>query len=235
MTYIFDLIIIFTLVVTVVVGYRRGFVQSLVQIAGYILAFVLALSLSSPIASAVFDGLIAEGVENKLTESFVSITDGSPADKANAFFDGLPGPLASALRNNDEVVNVVQGFNDDFELSAQKFANTMIDKAIRPVVVSLLRIVIFILLLIVLSIVIKLLAKLFKPISKLPIIHQIDGVLGAVLGLLKGIVFVLSFVSVLQLVVAVSPADGIITKEMLDGGLLIGWISKINPLNGVIA
>ena len=235
MAYVFDLIIVCTLIFMIVIGYRRGFVQSLVQIAGYVLAFVLALSLSTPIANAVFDGAIAEGVETKLTESFVGAVDGSPSEKANAFIEGLPGPIASALLKNESVTDTLRDLDENLELSAQKFAETVVENAIRPVVVSLIRIVLFILLFILLSLAIKLLAKLFKPLTNLPLIRQVDGVLGAVLGLLKGIVFVLAFVSILQLVAALSPADGAFTQETLDGGLLIGWIADINPLSGVIA
>lgn len=235
MAYIFDLIIVGILVMSVIFAYRRGFVQSIVQFLGYIVAFVVALTLSTPVATFVFDGVLSEGIETKLTDTFVNFSDVTISEKVDQFLEELPAPIASALKNSDGVESTIIELNDTVELTGEKFAEALLKNAIRPVVISLMQIIIFIALFILLSIAIKLISKLFKPITKLPLIRQVDGILGAVLGLVKGVVFVLAFVSLLQLVAAVSPADGLITADMLDDSLLVGRIAAINPLSGVIA
>ena len=82
-------------------------------------------------------------------------------------------------------------------------------------------------------IVIRLLEKLLKPVTKLPLIRQTDGLLGTVVGLVKGIVFALVAVTIMQLI-ATGTTTGPFTQENLDNSVIAGWIADVNPLSGVL-
>ncbi len=235
MQYILDAIVLIILVVTIAVGYHRGFLRSFVQFVGCIAAFVLALSLSAPAASLTFNNFLAEGVETKLTEALSGVTEVPPADQLNELLKDLPAPIVAVLENSTQLESTLDELGKNVAATTEAVVETLMDNIIRPIAVSLLQFLIFIILFLVLMLIARLLAKLVKPITKLPLVRQTDGLLGAALGLVKGVIFVLALVSVLQLIAATSSADSFITQEMLDNSLLISWIAEINPLSGMLA
>jgi hypothetical protein len=79
---------------------------------------------------------------------------------------------------------------------------------------------------------VKLVAKLLKPLSKLPLIRQADGLLGAACGLFKGIVFAFVAVTVIQLFSV--GANGILAKEDLENSYIAGRLAECNPLSDVL-
>ncbi len=235
MAYIWDIVVIVILGLTVFFGYRRGFLQTVVQLVGCVAAFVIALSISSPAANAVFDSFIAEGVETRLTESLNNVADVPMEEKLDAAIAELPKPIGSMLQNNTQLQATIDELSANVSSSVEALVKSVVQSVIRPIVVALLQFIIFILAFLILLFVAKLLAKLIKPVSKLPLIRQVDGTLGAVLGALKGAVFVCVLVSVLQLIAATGSGKGPITQEILDNTIVVQYVADINLLSGVFS
>ena len=194
---------------------------------------MLALFLSSPIAGAVFDGLIAEGVESSLSESLQGSELLSPAEKVETLLDGLPAPISSILENNEGLRDALEEMDEDSAVTADSVAHSVVNKVVRPVTVVLLRFVVFFILFIGLLFVLRFVKKLLKPVSHLPIIRKVDGTLGALLGVFKGIIFVLAVVSVIRIVAALSSPDALISQKTVDDTWLVSWISDINPITNM--
>lgn len=230
MKYILDGIAILILVITIIVGYRRGFLKSLVQFIGCVAAFILAFSLSAPAANFTFDTFLAEGLENTLTEALVTNADAAPTE----LLQSLPEPILAVLENSTQLQATLENLGDAAASTAETAVETLMTSVIRPVAVSLIQFVAFILLFVILMFVARLLAKVIKPITKLPLLRQVDGALGAVLGLIKGVLFTIAFVSVVQLIAATGSPDSLVTQEMVESSILVSWIAEINPLVGVI-
>ena len=226
MTYILDGIVLLIVVLTVVMGYRRGFLRSLVQFVGCIAAFVLAFTLSAPISNFVFDNFLANGLQKTLSETVVNNAGSAPAE----LLEGLPQPILSFLGNNAQMQTALDNLEGSVITTAESMVDTLMSVVVRPIMVWIIQFVAFILLFIVLSFVAKLLAKVIKPITKLPLLHQADGALGAVLGLIKGAVFAVAFVSVVQLIAATATPDALITQSMIDNSIAVRWIAEINPI-----
>ncbi len=226
MTYILDGIVLLIVVLTVVLGYRRGFLKSLIQFVGCIAAFVLAFTLSAPVSNFVFDNFVANGLEKTLSETVVNNVDSAPAE----LLEGLPQPILAFLGNNAQLQTALDNLEGSAITTAESMVDTLMSVVVRPVMVWIIQFVAFILLFIVLSFVAKVLAKLVRPITKLPLLHQADGGLGAVLGLIKGAVFAIAFVSVVQLIAATASSDALITQDMINNSILVRWIAEINPI-----
>ena len=99
---------------------------------------------------------------------------------------------------------------------------------IRPLAIGLFCVVLFIILVILLLVLVKLLTALIKPVSKLPVIRQADGLLGAAIGLAKAVLFVLIAVSVMQLLAS---SGKLITMEQLQDTLLASWVAQHSPIS----
>ncbi len=230
MALILDIAAVVIVAVTVYFGYRRGFLRSLIQFIGCVAAFIVALTFSKPIATFTFDSFLAGGIETKLTETVGSVAEiPTSFEQMETLFEDLPGPIVSVLENNVNLQESLENLSTSVAGTTESFVQALMDTIIRPVAVSLIQFIVFILLFIILLFVVRLIARLIKPITKLPLLHQVDGALGAVLGLIKGAIFLLALVSVLQLLVATTQ-DGWITQATMEETVVVKWIAEINPI-----
>lgn len=222
------LVIIFIL--SVVLGYRRGFIQTMLQLAVWGVSFAVALFVSLPIANAIFDGWIAESMQSDISESLQDTGTSSAEEQLAEILDGLPGPIASVLENNDALSQTFLDVKQEADATVDTVSRTLVEKLVRPAVVLLLRFVIFLILFVALLFLLKFVRKLLKPLSKLPLLRTADGILGAVLGALKGIVYILAIVSIIQIVAALSPSNGALSKDVVEDTTLVSWVADRNPI-----
>lgn len=237
MSVVLDLLVLLILIVTVVCGYRRGFIQTMLQLVVWVASFALALFLSSPIATAAFDGLFAEGIEIKLSESLQNMPSLAPAEQVEALLEELPDPITSVLENNDDLktmLNELEKLQENSTATANSVAHSLVSNVVRPVAVMLLRFVVFLILFIVLLFLLRLVKNLIKPVSKLPIIHTVDGILGAVLGAAKGLIYVLAVVSMIQICAALAAPDAAFSQKTVEDTVIVSWIADINPITSML-
>lgn len=235
MSYVLDAIVVGIVVVTAFLGYRRGFIRTIIQLVGCVVAFILAFSLSSTVSAMVYDSFLRDGLHQKIeTVWSETVVDGAAqtlTEKTEAVFDALPGFVQTTLDAEaitQEIHNSV-GNNQ----TAIAVADYLADELVRPVMVAIIRFIAFLLLFVIFMFVIRLLEKLLKPITQMPIIRQADGFLGSAVGLIKGIVFAVVAVTVMQLI-ASGTTTGPFTQENLDNSLVVGWVIQINPLSVVL-
>ena len=233
MSLVLDLLVLLILIGTVVFGYRRGFIQTMMQLAVWVVSFALALLLSAPIANAVFDGCMADGIESSLSESLQGAELLAPAEQLETLLEDLPAPLAAILANNEGLQEALQDLEENGTTTADAVARSVVDKVVRPVAVTLLRFVVFLILFIVLLIVLRLVRKLIKPLSGLPLIRTVDGILGAVLGAAKGCIYIFAVVSIIQIIAALSSPDAALSQKAVEDTWLVSWISDINPITNM--
>ncbi len=235
MSYILDAIVVIIIAVTAILGYRRGFIRTIIQLAGCIVAFILALTLSGTVSTMVYDGVLRDSLHEKIetvwSETVVEGAAQTLTEQTEAVFDTLPAFVQTAL----DTETITQGIHDSVgnDQTGTAVADYLVDDLIRPVMVAIIRFVAFLILFALLMIVIRLLEKLLKPLTKLPLVRQTDGLLGTVVGLVKGIVFALVAVTVIQLIAA-GTTTGPFTQENLDNSLIAEWVAEINPLSAVL-
>ncbi|MBR2337975.1 MAG: CvpA family protein [Clostridia bacterium] len=227
MAYILDGAIILILIVSVALGYRRGFIRSVVQLVGLIAAFVLAFSFSATLAGVVFDKFASQPLQESIAEALQENATSSASEQVETVLDALPEFLVNTLHADEAAKAALDGLSQKMNESAPALAETVVVDILRPLAVALLRFVLFLLLFLVLMIAVKLITKLIKPITKLPLIRQTDGLLGAAVGLLKGVLFILVAVTIMQLL---APSEILIKPEDLSGSFLANWIAEHNPI-----
>ncbi len=234
MSWILDGIVVLLLVIAVILGYKRGFISTAVQLAGYIFAFLIALSLSATVAEFTYDRFIGEKITESVSAAFSENTGSSVSEKVDSMLDTLPAFLQTALSENEDVQNALSTIDDKTENTITAVTETVVKQILRPVVVALLRFVVFIILFLLLLLVVKLLSKLVKPLAKLPLIRQVDGILGVVLGAVNGCILSIVAVTVMQLIITAGSTTGPFTAENLQNSVLASWIADINPLALII-
>ncbi len=234
MAILFDVIILLVFLVTVVIGFRRGFVRTMVQLLGSLLAFFVAFSLSSGLSTFLYDKVVKDVLSEKVEVVWNdTVVDGAAQginEQVQAVMAALPSPLKGMVDTEKIEQNI---FDKDLSTSSEAVAEYVADDLLRPIVVTGLRILSFILLFILTSLVIHLFEKLLRPILKIPVLRQVDGLFGGVLGLAKGVLFALIAVTVIQLL-TMSGGVGPFTKENLENSVIVGELAEINPLTKLL-
>ena len=232
MAYILDGVIVLIVVLTVALGYRRGFIRSMVQLVGLVAAFMLAFSFSETLSTYVYDAFISEPLRETVTQTLQTDVSSTASEQLDSALETLPPFLSEALRENEQANAALESLGAQVDASAAQLAEMLVTNVIRPLAVALLRFVLFLVLVVLLLLAVKLLTALLKPITKLPVIRQADGALGAVIGLLKSLLFVLIAVTVMQLLAS---TDTLITAEQVQDSLLVSWLAQNNPVAGQLS
>ncbi len=226
MAYILDGILVLLLIVAVAAGYHRGFIRSIVQLVGLVAAVVVAFSLSASLSQWIFDGFISEPLQETIVTALEENVSSTAAEQLENVVDALPDFIANAVNADAAAQQALDNLTTQVNASAPTLANAVVTDVVRPVAVALLRFVLFIILFVVLMVVVKLLTKIIKPLTKLPVIRQADGLLGAVVGAVKGVLFVIIAATVMQLLVTY----GVLTAEAVDNSMVADWVIAHNPI-----
>ena len=227
MAYILDGVIILILVLAIAFGYRRGFIRSIVQLIGLVAAFFLAFSFSETLSTYVYDTFISESLCETVTQSLQTDVSSTAAEQLDTALEKLPPFLSETLRDNEQTQSALESLGAQVDASAAQLAQMLVNNVIRPLAVALLRFLLFIVLVLLLLLAVKLLARVIKPITKLPVIRQADGTLGAFVGLLKGVLFIIIAVTVMQLLASTGT---LITNEQVQDSLIVSWLAQNNPV-----
>ncbi len=235
MAYILDAIVLAVVAVTVFLGYRRGFIRTIIQLVGCVVAFALALSLSATVSNYVYDEMLRDSLHEKIETVWNdTVVEGATAtitEQVDSVLDSLPSFVTATL-DTDTLVEGIRGSVGNTD-TGTAVADYLVDEMLRPLVVAVLRFIAFLVLYLLLMLVIRLLEKLLTPLIKLPLIRQTDGTLGAVIGFLKGAVFALVAVTIMQLIASGTTA-GLFTQENLDKSIVAGWLAEINPISSFL-
>ena len=219
------LLVLFTLI-----GVRRGFIRSVVRLLGFVLSVVAAAVASMPIAQYVYEAFfyspIQAMVSQKVQEGVASAATGL-AEQVTAVLSSLPKGVQSLLSVYGTDGNGLSGAAQ----TGEALVSTVMDSVITPLCTALLQVIVFLVLFLVLFLLIRLLGKLIdKVFSSLPVIKQINGVLGGVLGFAEGVLVLFVLCYALELYMTLTGENSLLTVGQLEGTRLLSWLMNHNPI-----
>lgn len=232
MGYILDGVVIAVCLICVLVGVQRGFIRSAVHFLGSVIAACLASVLGGAVAQWLFDTLFRGAMVEKINETLQSLGAENAVAAIQQVLDSLPDFLVRAMEEAGVTVSRISG-----EITNQSSqAAGMIADYLAPVFVGFLKVLAVIVLFFLLMTLVRLLAHLVGNMFRLPILGQIDGLLGGVFG------FLLALLAVWVVVAAVTvfiPVLDTSTRYQVDQVLGQSMIAKLfmqsNPLKGMFA
>lgn len=228
---ILDVAIVAAVVLFIILGWKHGFLERVIKMASSIFGLVASILLARPF-STVLDGWFGETLSANVRDYLL---ERSP-DLATALnADGLREALAG-LSLPEFMVNWIVDSIDFNSLTT-----SIIDK-LTPLVTSLALLVIaFIILFFGSMIVFFLLRLLAKGITSIPVIKQIDKVLGVLFGILKVGLLIYVLLFVLALLINIPAINSLIyeflAKDMqleTDAFRLSKYLYNNNILKNVI-
>ena len=221
-----DIGFVIIILLCVVFGYKKGFFKSIAGFIGAVIAMFLAWVLAGLIANALYQGIFREKLIDNISAVLSNDALASFPEKAAQVVANLPGFLSNTLNN--------QGItSSQIEQSLQAAGNNAAPATadlISPAVIWLLQLLLTVILFFILVILVRLVIKLIGNVFRLPVLRQVDGILGGLFGIFKGVVYIFLVCILLQLLMPVIGNSSEPMKQVLDNSFIYQLIFYNNPI-----
>ena len=224
---ILDIILIAVFAAFVFVAVKKGFIRTLLELVAVVAALVLAYQLSPVASQAVFDGMleknITSSIETQISDNFDTTT---AAKKAETALEAIPDFAVSLASSAGVDIGSIKNNISAENLSAENVAKELVEKIAEPIITGALTIIFFILFTCVLIIILRIVAAKIAKLFKVPLVGTVDKLLGAVLGICRGLVVLVLICTVLEFVFANGNSE---LAAAVNDSKVIGMLDNINP------
>lgn len=215
-----DIIIIAVFALLFFIDFKRGIAITILNVAGVVLTGFLAYHISNFLASWVYTAFVQQTLTTNLQQMID--TQGINSAIANSF-SALPNWVMGMLRFFLSIFGLDSSvYTNDFQVSnsAAAAVSASVENLIQPVITGMFRLVIGVVISIIIFIIIKILVKKLARVFKIPVVKQINKLLGGVLGLAEAAILVFFAVNIFSGVLEFS------NPEMLNNPMISGAVFK---------
>jgi uncharacterized membrane protein required for colicin V production len=231
MGWIWDILLIAILVLSISFAARKGFVRTVIELIGYIAALAAAAYLGGLLAEFVFETFIRGGMVSSIQEQIEAAGFTDMAMGIREAFDALPGYISATVAALGITPASVAAGLADGGVTSGAIAASVVDLAVKPAMLSVLRSVFHMVLFLVLLFVVRRIAKASGFVNKIPLVGDLNIVLGGAFGLLKGVVWVLFVCTVVKLVQPVLQESWpFLQEETIESSYLFRFAYLNNPV-----
>lgn len=232
MAYLLDGAVILIFLLAIFIGYRRGFVKAAIRLVGCVLALVVAACLSKPIAGGVFDAFMAEPIEQMISSQIGTTDEQAVQDALTSVLEQLPQPVVNALSSIGlgTPEEITQQVHSALGGSVSQLSGQIVTLVVRPMAVFLFSGLFFLILFIICMILVGILTSIINKAFQIPVFKQVNGVLGAVVGVVEGVLLVFVGVTIITLVSRISDSSAAINRDVVEDTLIVHAVENISPL-----
>ncbi|MDD5952685.1 MAG: CvpA family protein [Oscillospiraceae bacterium] len=220
MSILLDAVVVAIVVLFALLGLRKGFFRSLMGLIGAIAALIAALTVGRFLSDWLYDtwgrALLTDAVTNALADSGASTAEGIAT--------ALPSYLQPVL----DFAGGTKGLETLLSASSGKVAGVVV-KVLEPAVTNLLMVLLTIVLFLVFLLIVRLLLRLLDRVTHVPVLRQVNGLLGFLLGMCKGLLIVWLLCILTTALLPLWSGSGQWLKTAVDGSYLFRTLSGINP------
>lgn len=223
---VFDVAIVAIIILFLIISARKGAVRSLIEFIGALASILLSAVLSIYLSDLLFNLLLRDSLIRSVEEALKSAAGQETVQQIAAAFDKLPGFISNSI-NVDALTPQISGALAE---STSQAATLMVDLAAAPVIKMLMRVVLVILLYIIFRLLVRLIAFAGDRFARLPVLNQLNGLFGAVLGLVKAALAVFILTAIIRAVVPMVETPKIFTEQNIQGSYVFRYAYEHNPI-----
>lgn len=191
MEYIVDIIIILIFGGIVISSVRKGFFKSLFELVGTLMSLIISRVLSEGFAPQAFDAFIRKGAESYLENTLGTLGKTDYVSQAQQTLQSIPESLNGIMSLMGIDKQVMLEKIESADLGGSNIIESLMSSVVEPVGTAIVQFVLFVILAVAVGFILKIAVKLLDSvIKKLPAVKQVNSVLGAVFGILRGIIVV---------------------------------------------
>lgn len=228
MSLVLDIIVLSIIILCVAISAKRGFVKALTEALGFAAAVAAAMALSSLLAAFTYDKIIEppliSAVSEKNTNAVTAVTD--------ELWEELPGFISGAAQKAGITRERLNGaVEENINGGVRAAAEATSREIIRPVTVSVLKLIYSVVLMLLLFMLVRLLSRPINRLFSIGPVGRLNRFLGALTGALKGAAFSVLFCTALALAVSLSK-DGfwIFTPDNIRNSHIFNFFALCDSL-----
>lgn len=213
-----DIIIVAVIVLFTVIGVKRGLAKTLLNLAGLLITAISAYYLSSFLSQLIYDSFIKQTVINNIQQmieqngidyAFSNCLEAVP-QWINGILSFIMGIFGVSLSEYQSQLALSSNFSTS--------ASQAVENILAPVVTSVFGMFILIVLFIIILFVVKKLVKLISRVFNIPVIKQINQLLGGIIGLAEGLLIIFIAVNIFD-IVAIFSNPALLNNELFSGAV----------------
>ena len=218
LSWIIDGILLLIFALIVFLAMKRGFLKVVLSLACWVFSLLIAGAVSVAVARPVYDAVAARPVRSMIATNIDEAASGSDAAQYAAKVLGeLPNSLRELADYSGLPAEDLLARLDAMPKDSQTAAELLETAIVAPMAIMAIRLLLSIIIFVVLLIITRLIASQLEKAGKLPVIKQANKVLGAALGVVKGLVVL--FVLCLLLRVVGELGDGDLAEAIREARL----------------
>lgn len=186
MHYAIDIVLLVLIVIITLRGRKKGFIRMLLETLGFAVSAVVAWIVANKFSKTIYESYFRQGVLSNIEDRMTG--SGSP-DAGTVSFYSIPNQLRGIAEKLGFSVEQLTQNTVNADSSNPGDAAAVIEKTVvSPIALIVLKIVLFLITMIVCSLVLKFIIGIIDRASKLPVLKTANGTLGAIFGLLNGLI-----------------------------------------------
>ena len=210
MKYFLDLSLLLLIVLTVVLCWKRGFVRSVFGTAKNLLAIILTYAFGSVASGLISQYLLTEKVTEYVRSRLLAMFEaGAETFDLSRVADNLPSWVGTILEKTGMDPTSLIGSLGDATSADMAMLDSLATKLAAPIIKTLSDFLGYTIVFLVSLLVLTIVAALLKKLVELPIIRDVDHILGLVLGILLAILYASAYTllafAVLSMIEGVRP------------------------------
>ena len=227
MSYLLDAVLIVLFALCVWIGWKRGFIKTISGLIALAVAVIVASTFSTPIANAVYTGTVEPAVLSTLEEKINSEVLPT-AEQLDAAIDEMPSLVATLLEVGDMGSGAAILEQVDAVESGKSAASTITDCVVTPIVLPLMQMLCSVVLFAAAYLIASILLRVLDLVAKLPVLKQLNSVLGVVAGALTGAAWVIFAARILFTLAWLGVAERL-TPEVLEQTWVVTFANSLIP------
>lgn len=232
---VLDCAVVVIIIWCAIAAYRAGFVTTVTRLAGLIVASIAASKVAEILSPLIFDNFVASPIRDQLHTALTSPGgDGAANATLSQVLAALPEPILNLMGIEQGAQNLESSFAAALSESVEQGSNFIMENLIRPAVLNLIELLLFLILFSVFMVVVRLVIRAIMGVRRIPVIGGVDGILGAVLGVAKGVIIVMILAFVLVMLAMLTNNQlGWLSQDVIDRTALFryfyipGWFESI--------
>jgi len=221
---VLDLILLAIVLVVALLAWRRGFFVTVLRLGAWIVSIAVAGALSNALARPIYEAFFAGPAQNMIEQRLGGALNASQAAQAaGQVIAELPAAVSqlAARLGGISTESLVAGL-DARQWSTANASQLLEQSIVAPIGTAVVRFALALLVFALLMLITRLLCRQLEKLRKLPLLKKADGILGAALGLVKGVL--LLFVLALLLRAAAALAEGTAFAEAVDSSRVVALL-----------
>lgn len=227
MSYLLDALLVILFAICIWIGWNRGFIKTVSGLIALVLAVIVASTFSAPIAEGVYVNSVEPAVMTTLEEHISSEVLPSEED-LDAAIEKMPGLVVTLLETGDMGSGAaILAHVEDVD-AGKSAARTITDRVVTPIVLPLMQMLCSVLLFLVTYLIASIVLRVLDLVAKLPVLKQLNSVLGVVAGALTGAVWVIFVARILFTLAWLGMAEWL-SPEVLEQTWLVSFANGLIP------